>query len=207
MIVLWRPQDIAECDWRAYRHCWTLVDGDLILERPDTPFARQQAWDTLPRTERVIWTTPHFIPAPSMSDELDVYESEKFEIITLRTYDAIFQLHGVRPALWNPTPDVSRALVVFNLKHRSLPSTLKQPDFWPWLGGDHARLLHVGQTWADDTTRSTLGAVYPHVWGHGELGLVGRTISGGTRWIDRAALLARWRQAVESWEFWLKRHA
>ncbi|MFA4972390.1 MAG: hypothetical protein WC683_07235 [bacterium] len=204
--VLWKPPEIAECDWQAYRGCWTKINGGFVVERPDTPFARQQAWDCLARDERIVWCMPHFIPSTSFLDELDYCQKEGYEILTLRMFEAVFPPHGIRPALWTPTEDVSRALVVFQLKKLNLPSAKVVDDFWAWLGRGRPRVAHHGQTWADDTARSTLGTVYPHMWGPGELGLSGPVISGGTHWWDRGEMLKRWRQAVEGWSCWLRKH-
>lgn len=211
MIVLWKPPRINEQDWQLACRAWGHYAerrGQPLITHDWIAFKRCAEWDKLNEhdSSTVIWALPHFIPAPSLNDELAVLSAEGYRIVVPRRYTAVFSQGAPRPVLWQPD-GVSPALVVVlpRAQHWRLPAIAKIHDIDEWLDSEHPKVFRAEGHWADNRVKSILGTVFPDLWGGGELGVAGRQVSGNTYWYDKAQLLQAWREAVEGWWTWEKR--
>jgi hypothetical protein len=209
VILVWKPRDISNRDFRQYVHTWERfahASGEEVTT--DTLTDRQQnlQWDRVNITpgRRILWVHPEFIPWPSLFDELNLYQEDEQLIVTLQSYGALFNLGQDKPAEWEPDGRVSDAFAAFQLggqRRWTLPPSSKVEP-WGWLANTkRSNVYRLPQRYSGNKeigprTTSVLGQVVMSPWGGRSFG---RLTTGGAHWLEPRRQLESWRYELESW--------
>lgn len=214
MLVLWRTPFVPDRDFDRYAHCWHKMGGKVgepVIARELSSHNLDVAWDNVMRTpgRMVAWILPHFLPHPTFFSELDYLLAEKYHIVTLRNYDAVFQPGQDRPCKWEPDGTVSSGLVVFQLngqRRLKLPSSRTVRDYWEWLAKKNSQsILRLDQHYATGPmVCSTLGTLLPDCWA-GSDGVFGRFATGDAKWYSKQELRRNYLSRLEAWELWTEK--